>query len=147
MRSSILIPIAVVLVVVADEPGDLNKKDLERMQGGWTTLVRVVDGDKLGDDEAQVIFRTVKNDMYTVSFYDKPVDTGTFTIDAAKKPKTIDLRPASTGKDAAPLLGIYEFDGDTLRICSAGAGKERPKDFECKKGSGRSLTVWKREKK
>jgi hypothetical protein len=44
------------------------------------------------------------------------------------------------------VKGIYEIDGDTLRICVAKKGKERPKTFESKEGSGHVLTVMKRVK-
>jgi uncharacterized protein (TIGR03067 family) len=147
MRRHVLVLFAAALLVAADKPDDANKKDLEKMQGDWVADSQVIDGQKAGDDEAQIIFRTVKDDTYTVSVFTKPIGKGTFTIDATKKPKTIDARPAAAAKDAPPLLGIYEIDGDTFRACFAPAGKERPKDFECKAGSGHTLTVWKREKK
>jgi uncharacterized protein (TIGR03067 family) len=143
----LLMVLVVALPVAADEPAEANKKDRERMQGDWVAASRVIDGTKLSDDESQSIFRTVKDDGYTMYLFDKPLGKGTFTIDATKKPKTIDARPAEAAKDAPPLLGIYEIDGDTFRACFAQPGKERPKDFECKAGSGHSLTVWKREKK
>jgi uncharacterized protein (TIGR03067 family) len=139
--------LTVALLLGADDPAEANKKDREKMQGDWVAASQVIDGAKLSDDESQSIFRTVKDDGYTVSLFDKPLGKGTFTIDATKKPKTIDARPATAAKDAPPLLGIYEIDGDTMRVCFAGAGKGRPKDFECKAGSGHTLTVWKREKK
>jgi uncharacterized protein (TIGR03067 family) len=135
------------LLIAADKPADPNKKDRDAMQGSWNAASHVVDGEKLGDDEAQVLFRTVKDDTYSVSLFDKPLGKGTFTIDATKKPKSIDARPASADKDAPPMLGIYEIDGDTFRTCFAQPGKERPKDFECKAGSGHQVIVWKREKK
>jgi uncharacterized protein (TIGR03067 family) len=143
----LLAALTVALLLGADKPADANKKDLERMQGDWVAASQVVDGEKSGDDEAQIIFRTVKDDTYTVSVFDKPIGKGTFTIDATKKPRTIDAKPATAEKDSPPLLGIYEIDGDTFRACFAAPGKERPKDFDCKAGSGHRLTVWKREKK
>src|SRR5437763_442039 len=138
-----LAALTVALLAGADKPDDANKKDRERMQGDWVVATQVVDGMKFADDEAQSVFRTVKDDTYTVFLFDKPLGKGTFTIDATKKPKTIDSRPSTADKDAPPLLGIYEIDGDTLRTCYAGSGKERPKDFESKAGSGLTLTVWK----
>jgi uncharacterized protein (TIGR03067 family) len=144
MRRRVLLVLTVALLVAAD---DANKKDRERMQGDWVAASQVIDGQKLGDDEAQTLFRTVKDDTYTVFSFKKPVGKGTFTIDATKKPKTIDARSAAAAKDAPPLLGIYEIDGDTFRACFAPPGKERPKDFDCKADSGHTLTVWKREKK
>jgi uncharacterized protein (TIGR03067 family) len=144
-----LLLVAAALLLAADKPADANKKDHDALQGDWVAASQVIDGQKLGDDEAQSLFRTVKGDSYTVSVFgiNKPVGQGTFTIDATKKPKTIDARPESAAKEAAALLGIYEIDGDTFRVCFAPAGKERPKDFDCKPGSGHTLTAWKREKK
>ena len=44
--------------------------------------------------------------------------------------------------------GIYEFDGDTLKICIAmNSDGDRPSDFTAKQDSKRSLMVWKRVKK
>jgi uncharacterized protein (TIGR03067 family) len=142
-----LLALCLTVLPAADEPADANKADLKAMQGDWNAASQVVDGQKVGDDEAQILFRTVKDDNYTVLVFDKPIGKGTFTIDATKKVKTIDARPASAPKDSPPMLGIYEIDGDTFRTCFAPAGKDRPKDFECKAGSGHTLIVWKREKK
>jgi uncharacterized protein (TIGR03067 family) len=52
-------------------------------------------------------------------------DFGQFTLDATKKPKAIDLK-LLTGNRA--LVGIYELDGDTLRVCmnSQNGANQRP---------------------
>jgi uncharacterized protein (TIGR03067 family) len=147
MQGRVLLLAAAGLLVAADKADDASKKDLERLQGDWRVASQTIDGNKLSDDESQGIFRTVKDTTYTVFFFEKQVGKGTFTIDATKKPKTIDSRPETPGKESPPMLGIYELDSDTLRTCYAPAGKERPKAFESKPDSGLTLTVWKREKK
>jgi uncharacterized protein (TIGR03067 family) len=55
----------------------------------------------------------------------------------------------SNGPDAGKtMLAIYEFiNDDEYRICFAPAGKERPKEFSTKAGSGHFLHTWKRLKK
>jgi uncharacterized protein (TIGR03067 family) len=68
---------------------------------------------------------------------------GTFKLDATQSPKTIDSVLA--GQEGKPIPGIYEFDGDKLRICAAPPGKPRPKDFEARLGSQHTLVVWERE--
>ena len=40
--------------------------------------------------------------------------------------------------------GIYDLQGDRLRICMAAPGKKRPGDFSSTRGDGRSYTVWRR---
>jgi uncharacterized protein (TIGR03067 family) len=132
------------LIAAGPADGDATKKDLEKMQGDWAAASMVVDGTKLSDDEAQCLFRTVKGDHYTVYHFNKEIGKGALAIDATKKPKTIDATPAGKAK---PLRGIYELEGDRLKVCFAPPGKDRPTDFEAKEGSGHTLTVWEREKK
>jgi uncharacterized protein (TIGR03067 family) len=55
--------------------------------------------------------------------------TGEIKLDEDAKPyKTIDwvefVRP--NGQEALDNLGLYEYNGETLRICNGGPGNERP---------------------
>jgi uncharacterized protein (TIGR03067 family) len=65
----------------------------------------------------------------------------TFKIDASKSPKEFEYK-ISTLATAKPYLGIYELDGDTLKICYAMANRDRPKEF--KSGVGVYLYTFKR---
>jgi uncharacterized protein (TIGR03067 family) len=125
---------------------DANDKDLAKMQGDWVVVSMVRDGEKIPDDDAQVYFRTVKGREYTVSRFSKVAGRGTITIDATKRPRTIDALPANA-PNGKPLLGIYEFEGDRFKVCFAPPGKDRPTDFSASEGSGHTLTVWEPEKK
>ena len=62
-------------------------------------------------------------------------------MDAGAKPKTIDL----TGfpKPDVKMLGIYELDGNTLKIC-VGESK-RPIEFASKPGSKTGIFVLRKE--
>jgi uncharacterized protein (TIGR03067 family) len=136
-----------VLLVAAAPADDAAKKDLDRMQGDWAAESYVADGMALPDDDAQALFRTVKGDEYSVARYTKTIGKGRFTLDASKKPCCIDALSAAAPKGSKPILGIYELNGDTFRMCFAAPGKDRPTAFESKPGSGWTLVVWKREKK
>jgi uncharacterized protein (TIGR03067 family) len=141
--------LTVAVLLAADQPpADATKKDLEKLQGDWAAVSFVSNGFKLADDDAQAYFRTIKGNQYTVSRYDKVMGKGNFTLDATKKPKTIDIETyLPGGKKGPPVLGIYEFDGEKWKLCHGRPGSERPTAFESKEGSGLSLTVWEREKK
>jgi uncharacterized protein (TIGR03067 family) len=146
MRSTLFVRLfAVFLAAFEPTEADASKKDLVKLQGDWAIVSYVIDGKKLSDDEAQSLFRTFKKDECTVYLFDKPLAKGKIRIDANKKPKTIDICPAESPDK--PRLGIYEIEGDTLKICMASPGKERPKEFSSKKDSGQSLEVSEREKK
>ena len=115
------------------------------MQGDWMVLSLTVNGMKYPDEEAQSLFRTVEGNSYQVARFSKAVGKGTFQLDPSAMPKAIDSSPAAD--PSKPILGIYEFDGDTLKICNAPPGRPRPSDFEAKAGSGHTLTIWQPEKK
>ncbi len=135
-------------LLFAGEPKDeAGKKDLKAMQGDWALASMTRDGIKFPDEEAQALFRTVKGDRYTVFRYEKAVGKGTFTIDAAKKPRTIDFVPDTEKDKSRALRGIYKFDSGKLIICYAPAGKDRPTEFTSKNGQGWTLAVWEREAK
>jgi uncharacterized protein (TIGR03067 family) len=117
--------------------------DLSKMQGNWMMSLMKFNGLKTPEEEVQALFRTVKDSTYNVSRYDREMVKGTFKLDASQSPKTIDSVLA--GQDGKPIPGIYEFDGEKLRICAAPPGKPRPKDFEARLGSQHTLVVWERE--
>ena len=140
--------VCALLLPAADQaPADANASDLAKMQGDWRTVSVIDNGTRVADDEAQTLFRTVAGNSYSLFRFSKPLTKGTFTIDATKRPKTIDVLPTASKGPAKPILGIYEFDGTTLKICNARPGKPRPTDFEPKRGSGISCAVWEPEQK
>ena len=44
------------------------------------------------------------------------------------------------------LQAIYQLDGDTMKVCYAPAGQDRPTAFDTKDKPGYALIVYKREK-
>jgi uncharacterized protein (TIGR03067 family) len=144
MMLAISLCVALVLAIAVGPNDDANAIDLKRMQGDWMVASMKVNGMKVPDDEAQALFRSVDGQKYTVSHFSKPIGSGTFKIDATKEPKTIDSTPQ--GKDK-PLLGIYQFDGPSLKICNAAAGKPRPTGFAAGPASEQTLIVWQPETK
>lgn len=84
--------------------------------------------------------------------------TGLFKIDVTKAPRQIEFRIGDTSGQWYRTYGVYERDGDTLRICRAGdtasvtgivrkaasAPEKRPTKLDSKAGV---LLVLKREKK
>jgi uncharacterized protein (TIGR03067 family) len=123
---------------------DPSKKDLDAMQGEWACESMTRDGVVIPDDEAQALFRTVKGDTYVVSRFRTRAGAGTFTLDATRSPKEVDIVPA--GPKKVVIKAIYKIEKDLLTICHATPAGERPKAFASKKDSGDTLTVWKREK-
>jgi uncharacterized protein (TIGR03067 family) len=89
----------------------------------WTDAVREHTGDK-----------------YTMAKGGGKSVTGTFKIDAAKK--TIDTMPGEGTYKGKTLLGIYELEGNTLKICFAEPGKDRPTKIATSPDSGTTVAIY-----
>jgi len=144
MTRACLLCLCVAALAFADKD-DLNTKDREAMQGDWACESLTRDGMAFPDDDAQALFRTVKGDAYTVSRFRAKAGSGTFTLDASKSPREIDIVP--DGPKKVVIKGIYKIEKDVLTICHAAPGGKRPTAFASKEDSGDTLTTWKREKK
>lgn len=120
-------------------------KDLEAMQGSWLVESMVERGKKPAAEELKTLEVTIKADLLTVKENGKVVDEFKLKLDPAKKPKSLDLIYIDkSGKK--PDIGIYDLDGDRLRICIDVEGKERPGEFASTEKSTHSLIVLKRKK-
>lgn len=126
---------------------DDAKKDMAALDGEWTMVSGIANGKKLDDERVKSAKRVTKDGETTVHFGDDLYFKAKFTIDASKKPKTIDYKFTEGPNKDKTVLGIYEVDGDTVKFCFGQPDKERPKEFGSKEDSGHTLSVWKKAKK
>lgn len=145
--------------VPAPRPADV-KGELERLRGEWT-LVREVSPDgvvhtyepkdsnighwALTFDGA----RFVTEEDYTDPSY---LIEGSVALDVGRTPRRIDFTVTEVSSPADRKLkgqtrrGIYELDGDRLRLCLPGYGSAaRPTRFEA--GEGRGVYEFRRVKR
>jgi uncharacterized protein (TIGR03067 family) len=135
MRSLLLASVA--LLVAADKADD----DLKKIQGSWTVVSMVKFQKKASDDYVKKMSVEVKENVLTINDAGNAIESE-IKLDPTKKPKTIDLiREATTGN--VTILGIYELEGDTLKLCWS-RSKERPTALDGAKADG--LMVLKRKK-
>jgi uncharacterized protein (TIGR03067 family) len=139
--------IAGLLLVAADDAADAVKKEMANLQGEWSMVSGEIDAQALPEDSVKVAKRSAKGDETTVTIGGTVFMKAKYTIDPAKKPKTIDYTMTDGPTKGKTQLGIYELDGDTVKFCFSSPGQDRPTDFTTKEGSGRTLSVWKRDKK
>jgi uncharacterized protein (TIGR03067 family) len=134
------------LLAAAQAPAGDAKKELDKLQGTWTVVTVEADGKPLPAEQTQTMKLVIQGDKYTFQTGDQRVE-GTYKLDPTKKPKTIDAA-RSDGPDKGKVLqGIYQVDGDEMKMCFGAPGNEaRPKDFAAKAGEGFRLYVLKRSK-
>jgi uncharacterized protein (TIGR03067 family) len=138
--------VAALTIGRAGAQDDTAKKELKKLEGTWATVSIEAAGEEVADkDKIKTRKLTTKGDKYTLKVGDETVE-GTIDINPTKKPKTIDVKPTSGNDKGKTLLGIYELDGDSLKICVAPPGKDRPTAFSTAAEDGKVLVVYKREK-
>jgi uncharacterized protein (TIGR03067 family) len=132
-----------------EDQNEVFKKELKALAGTWKPISSETDGNKTPEERLKDSRMTrYENGKVIGKRGDTVVLEGMVKkIDAAKKPKTIDTEITMGELKGKTILGIYELDGDTLKVCIVLPDRgERPTEFSAKAGSGQSLTVYKRDK-
>ena len=129
-------------------PDDGTAKELEALAGSWRPVAAENNGYKSSEREFMGIHWTRDAEgMWTMwRGGEAVVEWAVKTIDPTQSPKAIDIQVIGGPYRGTVYLGIYELDGDVLRICFALPDKpERPTDFSAAKGSLRALAVFKKD--
>jgi uncharacterized protein (TIGR03067 family) len=121
------------------QKGKPGKGEEAALRGAWTAVSGESGGRAVPAEAVKGYRLTFVDGKVTVQFAGQSKQ-GTFKLDPAAKPKTIDL-----DLDGGAAVGIYSLDGDALKLCFTEGGKEaRPSEFSTKEGSGRVLLTLKR---
>src|SRR3954465_4519637 len=93
--------------------------DLAALQGKWVVESFVYNGSPV--ETMQGATREIKEDKYSLTPTAGEAINGTIKVDSSKKPKQIDL-----DVNGRTLKGIYEIEGEMLKLCYRLNGDERP---------------------
>lgn len=112
--------------------------------------LRVMVNGKLARTEDHLTVRkgTAKPELQMVTFSPFAIPPKTIEIEGI----SIQVAPGVLAQGATPpktieidgSLGIYEIEGDQLKICLAPLGSARPTEFRAPADSGSTLTIYKR---
>jgi uncharacterized protein (TIGR03067 family) len=121
------------------------KRDVDRMQGTWQAVVMNQEGEIQPLQGAFANLQLIiKDDRRTIRAGESVLAEACYRLNPAAEPPTIDLVVTRGGARGQIMLGIYGIMGDRLRVCYAMPGRERPRDFTPKPGSGHALQEMKR---
>jgi uncharacterized protein (TIGR03067 family) len=119
--------------------------DLKAMEGKWTIEKAEANGEAIDPEALKDVVVTITGDRYELLVKDTK-DAGTIKLDEAQKPKAMDGTDTEGDDIGKVTKAIYELSGDTLRVCYAMEGGERPKEFATKPDSRLLLVTYKRAK-
>jgi uncharacterized protein (TIGR03067 family) len=97
------------------------------------------------DEIRKTIKLVVQGDKYTVTV-GKEVDQETVKLNPSAKPKALDITCTDGPNNGKTIPAIYEWDGDTLRVCYDLSGKGRPTEFKTRASTQLFLVTYRREK-
>jgi uncharacterized protein (TIGR03067 family) len=146
MRAASLIAILAISTGAAVAGGEAAK-ELEKLKGAWLVTGGEADGRALPDEEIKkkVIIRFTADTLSLAEERQKDKVELKYKLDPKQKPKAIDITPETAQRGV--IRGIYQLEGDKLKICLGEPDKKRPLKFETKPGSGHKLMTLKRVKR
>ena len=138
------IVLGLALALGAPGPKDPPKKDPPGPVGRWSLQSASFAGIPLPDMNLTLTF-TADGRYESKTPEGEVRSSGSFTADPKKQPAELDMTEAAQPAPM-PAPAIYRIEGDTLTICTAVGGKERPTSFDAKAGPNTALLVLKRIK-
>ena len=129
-----------------DAPVDATKKEMAKLQGAWSLVSMESEGHSRDPEEIQGWGSVYEGDRLTLKANGEVRRRGIVTIDTTRKPKAINTWDLDGPFEDQTVPGIYELDGDTLKLCFARPGTKRPTEFTTKSGTGFVFVVYKRLK-
>jgi uncharacterized protein (TIGR03067 family) len=123
-----------------------TKEELKKLQGSWEIEHQELDGKKLAASDLKGRTICFGKAFFLVRQNTSMIQLGKLKFDPSKSPKTVNAMIEKGKQEGDIFPGIYELDGDTLKICFNTEGDERPKEFKTGPKSGLTLMVCKRIK-
>ena len=139
---AVLLPMPRTLVAAQ---GEEVRKDLKQFTGTWQATSLERDGKAVAAQDVRKVQLIVDGEHYTLQTGRQTIE-GRQKLDPSKDPKIIDAVRTKGPDKGKTIHGIYELEGETLRICFSAPEQARPTAFKTGKGGGHRLFMLKRAK-
>jgi uncharacterized protein (TIGR03067 family) len=108
---------------------------LKAMQGSWNVISLIDKSGKADADQLKRLEIVFAKDKMQILKDNKVAEDFNVRADNTKTPKEMDLVSMAGADQGNSHLGIFEWQGDVLKICTAAIGKGRPTEFTAKAGT------------
>lgn len=133
-------------------PALADEADHQKLNGSWKLVAAEHNGRELPAAEVPDVILTHEAHKggvhpFTVRSKGKVIARGTFTHGdtMAGKYHTYDAQYTEGPNKGKTILGIYELNGDTLKLAWDSPGKDRPTEFTTKAGTDLVVRTYKRQ--
>lgn len=130
--------------VIAQTPEERFQSEEEKLTGTWRVTTAKANGERVPPEHVPPLKLTFKNGKFTAQIGKGEPQEGSYKLDLSKNPKQIDLNRTQGPKEGRHQIGIYEFAGDTLKICACETGNKRPTNFDTRDKPGYTVLVLRR---
>ncbi len=137
--------LTVVVLAALINHADARRAKADDLNGTWKPLEAELGGVKLPEAVIANWRLELANGKYTLKGAESP-DSGTYSVDASKKPATMDIAGTEGPNKGKTFPCIYELKGDTLRVCYDLSGKKRPTEFKTAKDTKLYLVTYQKDK-
>src|SRR2546421_313304 len=120
LRACLVLCTLVLAVATLSGQQDVVKKEKAKLAGAWVVESMEMMGKKVESSVGDTFTFAGDKVTFKTKLKEEPE---TYKLDPGKKPREIDFKSKET------ILGIYELDGDTLKLCVSTSGK-RPTAFD-----------------
>ena len=114
------------------------------LRGVWQATAVTVSGQEIPRAEIGLLQLTLTRTRFTTSRGEETLFDSSYTADPTTSPMQIEMVGSGGDFEGQAALGIYDLEGETLRICYAMPGFGRPREFASAPGSGAFLIVLRR---
>jgi uncharacterized protein (TIGR03067 family) len=122
------------------------REDLKKLEGAWDRVSMEFEGEAWPAEKIEGWTAMYEGDRLTLRINGKVYRESIVTLDPSRLPRAMNSWDLDGPAADQTVPGIYEIDGDTLKVCFAKPGSKRPKEFTTKKGTGFLYCEYKRKK-
>jgi uncharacterized protein (TIGR03067 family) len=140
MNLLVILP-ALFLVSAGEPPGS----DLDRLQGTWVLVAMQREGEDVPAEEFKGWSAVYEGNRISLRDGERVRRRGIVTLDPSRKPKSINTWDQDGPYEDQTVPGIYELEGETLKLCFSRPGSERPREFTTRTKPGFLYCVYKRQ--
>ena len=113
-------------------------EDLQKLQGEWNIVFLEVDGIAPAPNTFAGAKITIEGDRFTTLGMGG-IFEGNLAVNSASSPKSLRMAFTAGPEKGNTNHGIYELEGDRLRLCLCVTGGAAPTEFATSPGSGCAL--------